>query len=75
MRFAISRTSEQFAEPAPTPCKGAYRVDGDAERWFIDFSSLEDLMAFANTHGLLVLIPPRKGVAYPELEIYDGYRE
>ena len=42
--------------------------DFDEMQWFVDFNTLEELMAFVARHGECVL-------GRDEIEIYDGYRE
>lgn len=54
------------------PGRGIRRRMPDADAWFVDIDSLEQLMAFGEKHGDLVLMA-ENGVQ--EIEIYDGYRE
>jgi hypothetical protein len=41
--------------------------------WFVDIDSLDDLVAFQERHGRLIL--QQEGRNPPEIEIYDDYRE
>jgi len=44
--------------------------------WTIEFNSLEELIAFENEHGQLVIGRTDSYKGYDmEIEIYDGYRE
>lgn len=47
------------------------RVD-DRKAWFVEIESIDGLLAFMDKHGAVVL--SRDGT-WPELEIYDDYRE
>jgi hypothetical protein len=50
---------------------------GDVSGWVLGFGSVEELLAFAEEHGELVLSPAEYGLPgnLPTLEIYDDYRE
>ena len=47
--------------------------------WLIEIETLEQLMEFVATHGQVVVSPidpcVRDREAFPEIEIYDEYRE
>jgi hypothetical protein len=49
--------------------------DFPGQEWFIDIASLDDLMAFYEKHGELVLTATVGDESVPCIEIYDGYRE
>ena len=48
---------------------GIERRTGDVMVWFVTLDSLDDLIAFSDKYGALVVS------AEPSIEIYDGYRE
>lgn len=74
VEFEISRTSEWpgYGEP---PYEGAYpkqvtnRRGVLVERWFIEISSLEELIGLAKNTGHEIVL------SEGSLEIYDDYRE
>jgi hypothetical protein len=47
----------------------------DHTAWFVEFDSLEALMAFSEKYGDLVLTTALDDRETPEIEIYDDYRE
>ena len=47
----------------------------DREAWFVEVGSLEELMAFWELHGDLVITTAHEDRQTPEIEIYDGWRE
>lgn len=51
------------------------RRSADEEAWFIDIETLEDLLAFYDEYGELVLGRATEDRRTPEIEIYDDYRE
>lgn len=53
------------------------RVDEAAsiENWYIDFSSLEDVMNFMKEHGKIIIKPPTYKGTVGDIEIYDCKRE
>ncbi len=64
MNFRIHRTSDSLYPEKP-PCEESYK---DNEEYYIEISSLEDLIDFADKHGDLV-------ISRGSIEIYDTYRE
>jgi hypothetical protein len=76
MKFRVCRASWGAVSKQP-PCKGATRGPearawpGEYE-WFIDLSSLEDLLKFLGANGgALGLYTPEEGEDLPEIEIFD----
>lgn len=53
---------------------GIERRMPDRQAWFVDIETLEDLVAFMDKHGDLVLQRDHPNLP-PEIEIYDDYRE
>jgi hypothetical protein len=45
------------------------------DNWYIDFSTLEELMKFAAEHGKLIIKPPTYKGTVGDIEIYDSPRE
>jgi hypothetical protein len=43
--------------------------------WCIEMKTIDDLMAFIDKHGEVIISPPRYEWEYPNIEIYDNYRE
>lgn len=80
MKFQLSRTSQWVDEESPPPIDDARvtTVDTDERtafneiwkrrRFFIEISTLEELVEFLETHGTVVMGPK-------SIEIYDDYRE
>jgi len=83
MRLHVSRTSNR--EDSVSPCKEAYRAsyicdgvyyaDFDDEDWFVDVESLEELAAFIDQHGRVVVSPALAKPPALKVEIYDDHRE
>ena len=76
MRFDLSRSSHF--------CKGAPVLEArpgvELGDWTIDFDTIEELMAFVNAHGSVVLsdavmLYGTDEKSLPFIEIYDDYRE
>lgn len=57
--------------------KGIRRKTGVEPGWFLEIGSLEDLLAFQDRHGELILTwaDTRQSEELRCIEIYDGYRE
>jgi hypothetical protein len=55
--------------------QGIKRRLEDRETWFVEFSTLAELMAFYEKYGDLVLSESWSDRQTPRLEIYDDYRE
>ena len=51
------------------------RQEPDTMEWTIEINSLEELNAFADKYGQLVVSPEAYSSKSPEIEIYDYYRE
>lgn len=71
MKFRVSRTSGLFGRSVP--CEGAYLVSTPENPysrhvWGINMDTIEDLIAFADRYGPLVLTGD-------QIEIYDTFRE
>lgn len=47
----------------------------EQEGWFLEISSLEDLMEFCVASGSDIILSAPYNGCEPTLEIYDGYRE
>ncbi len=78
MKFMIKRTS---AGDDKCPCDESHREefvysDGiQTTRWFIEINTLEELIEFSKTYGLLVVGLAWEDWSIPFVEIYDDYRE
>jgi hypothetical protein len=86
-RWMVFRTSTRVPDEdaGPRPCEHAYKVRWmGVDRWFIDLdmAALRDLCELTE-RGLVieatVHVPDGSGhiqtVGYPNIEIYDGWRE
>lgn len=49
--------------------------DFDDEGWFIDIKTLDELMAFIDKYGSVVIEPYFDNYSIMVIEIYDDYRE
>lgn len=69
MKFNVIRTSDLFGSDGP-PCDNAIFAGKDEYEtyWQVEINSLDELLAFINKNGEIVM---RKD----SLEIYDTYRE
>jgi len=87
MEFVVSRTS---METSPNkPCEEAYKktcpviVEWDwwpkkeeVETWFVQLSSLEELLSFTDKYGgKVILMRNPYNHNFWKVEIYDNYRE
>jgi hypothetical protein len=54
---------------------GIQRRTHDRTAWFIEFDSLDALMAFREKYGDLILTSAFGNEDQPSIEIYDGWRE
>lgn len=85
MKFIISRSSHHWddeLEMEQKPCDNAKLEtipgidDYDDRVWTIEVKTLEEFVQFQKTVGHPVILRPRVlSNSYPELEIYDDYRE
>lgn len=48
---------------------------GEVDEWFVEFNSLEDLVAFKRKYGEIILTTSCTDCNHIEIEIYDTYRE
>ena len=55
--------------------RGCIKRDIDDTGWFVELSTLDELMAFVARHGELVIGPYYANPAITRIEIYDSYRE
>lgn len=73
MQFVIHRSSDIIAKEPP--CSTSYTREGATEyqvSWVIDICTLEELIAFKEEEGTLIL---SKEDDLNSIEIYDAYRE
>lgn len=54
---------------------GHIQRDFEDSAWFVEFESLDDLMAFVNRYGAVVIGEWYSNHDIRYIEIYDGYRE
>jgi len=57
---------------------GVYRKDIALSGWTIDLADLDALIAFVSEQGRVIVCPPGEdyySVTFPQIEIYDDYRE
>jgi hypothetical protein len=83
-QFVVTRSSNYNGEP---PCEGAQLtrdvgpwwndIDGiDGAGYVIEINTLEELIAFTDKYGQIVLSPKAPhNENYRAIEIYDAYRE
>jgi len=78
MRFTISRTSSRYDAPSPHPSATRNPAidanDYSDEQWVVDVGNLDDLMALAEDHWIIVQSAETAN-ALPHIEIYNDYRE
>jgi len=63
MKFSVKRTSEWRG------CRPCPEAKGETGEWYVEFSTLEELMFFVEKRGDVIISK------YMSIEIYDGYRE
>lgn len=68
-------TDHQFVYGPGGDVAGIKRNLGPRTAWFVDLASLEELVAFHEKYGELVLTNVNGNDSVPGIEIYDGYRE
>lgn len=76
MKFLVRKTSAFYCDET-APCEGAKGWivrDIESEGWAIDIETIDDLMAFVDKNGDIV-IQKDDAEDFPWLEIYDTYRE
>ncbi len=71
MEFRIIRSS-QFVDEKPINVKNIYKK-GDG--WYIKINTLEELIAFENKYGSLIISKVWDNGKEMQIEIYDDYRE
>jgi hypothetical protein len=63
MKFYVTRTSQWGG------CRPCPEANGKIGEWYVEFSTLEELMFFVEKRGDVIVSK------YMSIEIYDGYRE
>lgn len=71
MEFRVTRSS-QFPDEKPRNVKNIYEK-GDG--WYIKINTLEELIAFENKYGSLIISKDWDNQEEMQIEIYDDYRE
>ena len=71
MEFRVTRSS-QFIDEKPRNVKNIYEK-GDG--WYIKINTLEELIAFENKYGALIISKDWDTQEEMQIEIYDDYRE
>ena len=71
MEFRVTRSS-QFLDEKPRNVKNIYEK-GDG--WYIKINTLEELIAFENKYGALIISKDWDNQEEMQIEIYDDYRE
>lgn len=80
MRFLITRTSDFWGIEKNKPCEEAVKRqviynNEKRTRWCVEINNLDELLAFNKKYGDLILSRTESEPSYPEIEIYDDYRE
>lgn len=86
MIFEISRTSEYYVPSNNPPCDGCIETSveltwkRELKKVYVkEINTLEELMHFVENEGegKIVILPKGRynDCGYPEIEIYDDYRE
>lgn len=77
MKFSVERTSDFFHEKCP--CENANKstdsILDDVPLWTIEINSLTELIDFIDKYGQVILAHNPRGDIFPNIEIYDSYRE
>ena len=71
MEFRVIRSS-QFDDMKPRNVKGIYKKD---DNWYIKINTLEELLAFYEEYGDLIISENLDNKEEMQIEIYDDYRE
>ena len=76
MKFIVSRTSGDLLHPEIAPCERVFQeiVKGEPV-WFVEISSLEELMGFAGKYMPIIIEKSYFAPHYWKIEIYDDWRE
>jgi hypothetical protein len=74
-RFVDRGTEHQVVRGPRGGAVGIKRRLRDEDGWFREFTDLNDLLAFADEHGELVIGSALGNPSVREIEIYDDYRE
>lgn len=81
LTFRVYRTSTFLSGHRPenelSYLEERERVDEKVamSNWFIDFSTLEDLMSFISANGRVIIKPPTYKNTAGDIELYDCDRE
>jgi len=54
---------------------GHIKRDFEEEGWFVEISTLSQLLEFEDENGEIIIKKSTDNPAIPEIEIYDDYRE
>lgn len=71
MEFRVTRSS-QFFDEKPRNVKNIYKK---GDNWYIKINTLEELLAFENKYGALIISKDWDNQDGMQIEIYDDYRE
>lgn len=71
MEFRVTRSS-QFFDEKPRNVKELYKK---SDGWYIKINTLEELIAFENKYGSLIISKNYDNQEEMQIEIYDDYRE
>jgi hypothetical protein len=71
MEFRVTRSS-QLIDEKPRNVKGIYEK---GDNWYIKINTLEELIAFENKYGNLIISKNYDNQEEMQIEIYDDYRE
>ena len=71
MKFRVFRTS-QFSDDKPRKVENAYKK---GKYWYIKINTLEELIAFYEEYGNLIISENWHNKKELQIEIYDSYRE
>lgn len=71
MEFIVIRSS-QFPDEKPRNVKNIYKKGNG---WYIKINTLEELIAFENKYGSLIISKVWDNQEKMQIEIYDTYRE
>lgn len=71
MEFRVVRSS-QFSDEKPRNVKEIYKK---GDNWYIKINTLEELLAFENKYGNLIISKNWDNQEEMQIEIYDDYRE
>lgn len=81
MKFKIYKTSTKYEPSAIAPCKTAEPSISKDEngyktiKWFVELKDIKDLIVLIEETGDCVISAKTEDEGFPEIEIYDDYRE